>query len=80
MKKVPSKNEVSENNNPNGSIIIEIPSIEANFSSTEHCETAGHCHGALFQDEGERNKIGAYLLESGLTLHSVLIGLTLGTT
>ncbi|CAF4553454.1 unnamed protein product [Rotaria sp. Silwood1] len=80
MKKVPSKNEVSENSNPNGSIIIEIPSNEMDSSSTEHCETAGHCHGALFQDEGERNKIGAYLLEFGIALHSVLIGLTLGTT
>ncbi|CAF3931234.1 unnamed protein product [Rotaria sp. Silwood2] len=79
MKKVPSKTEVSDIMNQNSTIVIEIPPIEANFSSTDHCESSGHCHGAIFQDDGEQNKISAYLLEFGIALHSVLIGLTLGT-
>lgn len=39
-----------------------------------------HHHGAAFYDENKANKVSTYLLEFGIALHSVLIGLTLGTT
>jgi len=41
---------------------------------------AAHSHGIAFQNDSENHKISTYLLEFGIALHSVLIGLTLGTT
>ena len=39
-----------------------------------------HAHGLALQNEAASQKISTYLLEFGIALHSVLIGLTLGTT
>ena len=39
----------------------------------------GHQHGMIFQDDAKRHKISTYLLEFGIALHSVLIGVALGT-
>ncbi|CAF2670323.1 unnamed protein product [Rotaria sp. Silwood2] len=38
-----------------------------------------HHHGGAFEDDAQTNKISAYLLEFGIALHSVLIGVALGT-
>jgi zinc transporter 1/2/3 len=43
-------------------------------------ESSHHSHGLGFQDDNQNRKISTYLLEFGIALHSVLIGLTLGTT
>lgn len=43
-------------------------------------ESGHHAHGLSFQDDAANRKISTYLLEFGIALHSVLIGLTLGTT
>jgi len=42
--------------------------------------SAHHSHGLGFQNVIENRKISTYLLEFGIALHSILIGLTLGTT
>ena len=42
-------------------------------------ESSNHSHGLVFHDENQNRKISTYLLEFGIALHSVLIGLTLGT-
>lgn len=39
-----------------------------------------HAHGLALQNDAVSQKISTYLLELGIALHSVLIGLTLGTT
>ena len=49
-------------------------------SDAEVCEAAGHQHGVGFQDEAQRHKVSTYLLEFGIALHSVLIGVALGVT
>ena len=51
---------------------ITVPSVQV-------CETTGHQHGLGFQDEAHSHKISTYLLEFGIALHSVLIGVALGT-
>jgi len=38
---------------------------------------AGHSHGVLF-DSGAQRTIGAYILEFGLTAHSIIVGITVG--
>ena len=50
------------------------------LSSVEMCEAPGHQHGVGFHDEAHRHKVSTYLLEFGIALHSVLIGVTLGVT
>ncbi|MCJ1297014.1 hypothetical protein MMC34_008583 [Xylographa carneopallida] len=40
-------------------------------------EQAGHSHGVLLDGSAERT-IGAYILEAGLTSHSIIVGITLG--
>ena len=40
-------------------------------------ESAGHSHGLLF-DSGAERTIGAYILEFGLTAHSIIVGITVG--
>jgi hypothetical protein len=47
--------------------------------TVETDDLSGHCHGLGFQDENETTKISTYLLEFGIALHSVSIGLALGT-
>ena len=61
-------------------IAVEVLNIESTPGPVNFCDESTHYHGAAFQDNGQTNKISTYLLELGIALHSVLIGLTLGTT
>ncbi|KAI8889315.1 Zinc/iron permease [Backusella circina FSU 941] len=40
----------------------------------------GHCHSALLEEDEHVKHIGTYILELGIVMHSVLIGITLSTT
>ncbi|CAF0985208.1 unnamed protein product [Adineta ricciae] len=51
--------------------------IDGDTSNGNHL--LGHSHAIGFQNDSEAKKISTYLLEFGIALHSVLIGLTLGT-
>jgi len=62
------------------SVAIETVHIEPPSVSIDLCEGSGHNHAILLQGDGQHNTIGTYLLEFGIAVHSVLIGLTLGTT
>ena len=42
-------------------------------------EASGHQHGLAFHDDAQHHKVSTYLLEFGIALHSVLIGIALGT-
>ncbi|UJR07143.1 hypothetical protein I4U23_011431 [Adineta vaga] len=46
----------------------------------EQCEETGHSHGLSLLQESYNHKVSTYLLEFGVALHSVLIGVALGTT
>ena len=70
--------EASESKDQKDIIAIEVPHIEP--ASVDLCETSAHHHGIAFGDDAQQHKIRTYLLELGIALHSVLIGLTLGTT
>ncbi|CAF1241700.1 unnamed protein product [Adineta steineri] len=59
---------------------VQISVVEIIPSTEELCDSTHHYHGAAFQDDIQKHKISTYLLEFGIALHSVLIGLTLGTT
>lgn len=59
---------------------VEISNVQPTLNSIDFHDESTHYHGAAFQDNGEGHKISTYLLELGIALHSVLIGLTLGTT
>jgi len=78
MEEVHNETQVPEKKGDNHFVSINMISIEP--PSADLCEAAGHHHGAAFQDDNQRNKISTYLLELGIALHSVLIGLALGTT
>lgn len=43
------------------------------------CDQPGHSHGISLLDDGRSRSIITYLLELGVVIHSVLIGITLGT-
>jgi zinc transporter 1/2/3 len=43
-------------------------------------EHGGHCHSALLEEDEHVKHIGTYILELGIVMHSVLIGITLSTT
>ncbi len=58
---------------------INISVVEVVTSPLEICNSTHH-HGASFQADIQNHKISTYLLEFGIALHSILIGLTLGTT
>ncbi|CAF3489208.1 unnamed protein product [Rotaria socialis] len=75
-----SHGDVVHKENQNGIILIEITNNEVTSASADLCEVSGHSHGIAFHDDGEASKISTYLLEGGIALHSVLIGLALGTT
>ncbi|KAJ1927605.1 hypothetical protein IWQ60_002784 [Tieghemiomyces parasiticus] len=54
-----------------------------NSHAARHANNDGHCcsHGTLFNEEGaETRRVSTYLLEFGIALHSILIGLALGTS
>jgi ZIP zinc/iron transport family len=69
-----------ENEEHKDCVAIEILHIEPTIDPLDNIEQSGHFHGAAFQDTGMDNTISTYLLELGIALHSVLIGLALGTT
>ncbi|UJR21677.1 hypothetical protein I4U23_024754 [Adineta vaga] len=59
---------------------VQISVVDIVASPVEICDANHHYHGAAFQDDVQKHKISTYLLEFGIALHSVLIGLALGTT
>ena len=61
------------------SMNLSKTSVTTNAGLLDDGELSGHCHGLGFQDENGTKKISIYLLEFGIALHSVLIGLALGT-
>jgi zinc transporter ZupT len=66
---------------PRESVVVEILHINSSLVPIDHTEgSGGHHHGGILEDNSQQNKISTYLLELGIALHSVLIGLTLGTT
>lgn len=48
-------------------------------NTVETGDLSDRCHGLGFQDDNETTRIRTYLLELSIALHSVLIGLALGT-
>jgi solute carrier family 39 (zinc transporter), member 1/2/3 len=54
--------------------------VQITIHPVEVCESSGHQHGVAFQDDAQRHKVSTYLLEFGIALHSILIGVTLGVT
>jgi zinc transporter 1/2/3 len=52
----------------------------SSLPSGEHDVEVGHSHGVSLLQESENHKVSTYLLEFGVALHSVLIGVALGTT
>ena len=51
----------------------------SDINTTYALEHAGHSHGLLFDPSGTTERtIGAYILEFGLTTHSVIVGITVG--
>jgi zinc transporter ZupT len=76
----PQRNEKPENEEHKDCVTIDILHIEPTANPLDNCEQSGHFHGGAFQDNGLEHTISTYLLELGIALHSVLIGLTLGTT
>ncbi|KAJ2448369.1 hypothetical protein EV183_005473 [Coemansia sp. RSA 2336] len=47
--------------------------------SLKHKE-AGHMHASLLVDDEQRKKLSTYLLELGISLHSIIVGMTLAVT
>lgn len=43
-------------------------------------DSHGHAHGAFLEEDDAYKHIGTYILELGIIMHSVLIGITLSTT
>lgn len=56
----------------NGTIVVPISHF--NTTSSEH----GHSHGIVLSLPTDARTVSTYLLEFGCTLHSVIIGITLG--
>jgi zinc transporter ZupT len=80
MEEAHNEIQVPEKNDHIDCVTVEIVHIEPTPEAIDFCEGSGHYHGAAFQDNGQNHAISTYLLELGIALHSVLIGLTLGTT
>lgn len=72
--------DILDKSNPSIVMAIDVSNSEATSGTVDICEMPAHCHGAAFYDDGRNTKISTYLLEFGIALHSILIGLTLGTT
>lgn len=72
--------ELGENHPHHHHDVVSIEIVDMEPSPANHCEESGHHHGLALEDDSHGNKISTYLLELGIALHSVLIGLTLGTT
>jgi hypothetical protein len=43
-------------------------------------DSHGHSHGAFLEEDEAYKHIGTYILELGIIMHSILIGITLSTT
>lgn len=43
-------------------------------------DSHGHVHGAFLEEDDSYKHIGTYILELGIVMHSILIGITLSTT
>ncbi|KAI7895194.1 Zinc/iron permease [Mucor mucedo] len=43
-------------------------------------DSHGHAHGAFLEEDEAYKHIGTYILELGIVMHSILIGITLSTT
>lgn len=43
-------------------------------------DSHGHVHGAFLEEDEAYKHIGTYILELGIVMHSILIGITLSTT
>jgi len=73
---------ISEESKKKDQADINISVVDVVTSPLEICNSTHHHHhhGASFQDDIQNHKISTYLLEFGIALHSILIGLTLGTT
>jgi ZIP zinc/iron transport family len=80
MEEADNQIQVPEKKDQTDFVAIEIQNGEPASATIDHCDGPGHSHGAVFQNANEQHKISAYLLELGIALHSVLIGLALGTT
>ncbi|KAJ2360005.1 hypothetical protein H4S01_005915 [Coemansia sp. RSA 2610] len=56
------------------------PMHAADLSRLEKDEHAGHVHAALFTDDDsdeQRKRLSTYILELGIALHSIIVGMTL---
>jgi zinc transporter 1/2/3 len=53
---------------------------QSSLPTDEHHVEVGHSHGVSLLQESHNHKVSTYLLEFGIALHSVLIGVALGTT
>ena len=60
-------------------IVEDLPPVSTT-TVVHHHDEGGHSHGFELLEDNAHNQIGIYLLEFGITLHSVLIGISLGTT
>lgn len=55
--------------------------IESHTHDHHHIgDDHGHVHGAFLEDDEAYKHIGTYILELGIVMHSILIGITLSTT
>lgn len=55
----------------------DVVKPQSNGHTHAHHDAHGHSHGILLGSSAERT-IGAYILEFGLTSHSIIVGITLG--
>ncbi|CAF3464343.1 unnamed protein product [Rotaria socialis] len=60
-------------------IVVENIDSTPYVIPVEDCQQQGHSHGLSLLDEDRNRRITTYLLEFGIVIHSVLIGVTLGT-
>jgi zinc transporter 1/2/3 len=70
------KNKKSKNKKETETLAVKVELLPTTVEIDEH---AGHSHGLAFHDDAHSHKISTYLLEFGIALHSVLIGVALGT-
>lgn len=57
----------------------EVDVVKSEPTPVEVQEPHGHSHGLSLLQEKHNHKVSTYLLEFGIAMHSVLIGLALGT-
>lgn len=79
IRKRPRSSSVAEASEKQSTTSIQITTKSLN-THRENGDHTGHHHHSAFQDAAQRHKISTYLLEFGIALHSVLIGVALGVT